>query len=343
MTLAALDDVDDAFEATRAFLLPFDAGRWLRLAVIAFFVGSAGGAGAGGGGGGGGSGGGPGTVPGLDGVTFPEVALSDAAVAAGLALVVLVLLVGLAFAAIGAVMEFVLVESLRREAVHLRRFFGRYWRGGLRLLGFRLGVSLLAVAAIAAVLGLGLLATGGPDVVTTPFRLFATLAVAVPVVLVVAVTGALVLGLTTDFVVPVMLLEGTTVLGGWRRFWPTLRRTWREYAAYVVVSFLLRLAAGLAVGAVVGVVAVVLVVPLGLVGVAGFLATGGQVGWGLLVGLALLVFVFVLALLAVAAVVAVPVVTYFRYYALLVLGDTEAAFDVVPERRAAIRADEGDA
>jgi hypothetical protein len=44
---------------------------------------------------------------------------------------------------------------------------------------------------------------------------------------------------------------------------------------------------------------------------------------------------------AVAALVQVPVVTYFRYYALLVLGDTDADLDLIPERRRAVRAGSG--
>lgn len=340
MTLAAIDDVGDAFDATRQFLFPFDARTWLRLAVVAFFVGGAGGAGSGAGGGDGG--GGMGEVPFLDGGPIGPIGLSDAAIAAIVVLVVVLVVLAVAFAVVSSIMEFVLVESLRQEAVHLRRFTRRYWRGGVRLFGFRLGVGLLALAVVGAVvggllLGLGALGPGDPG----PVRLAAGLLVGLPVVLVVGVTAAVVLGLTTAFVVPVMLLEGTTVLGGWRRFWPTLRREWREYVVYVLVSFVLRLVVGAGVAIVVGVVALLLLLPLGLVGAVGFAVTGGHLGPAALVGIGVLGAAAALVLAVVWAVVQVPVVTYFRYYALLVLGDTEAAFDVIAERRAAVRA--GDA
>lgn len=39
MSLHAVENVDDAFRATKAFLLPFDRRRWLKLAVVVFFVG----------------------------------------------------------------------------------------------------------------------------------------------------------------------------------------------------------------------------------------------------------------------------------------------------------------
>lgn len=340
MSLAAIDDIDDAFAATRAFLLPFDAGRWLRLAVVAFFVGGAGSAGSGfGSGGGGGDGtGGTGAGPGpLELVS--DISLSDPAVLAIVALFGLLVVIGLAFAVLGAIMEFVLVESLRREAVQLRAFARRYWRGGVRLFAFRLVVSVLAGIGIFLLIGGALLALGLPETTVPPRRLLGTLLAVLPVVFLIALVAALVLGLTRDFVVPVMLLEGTTVLGAWRRFWPTLRRDWREYVVYVLVSFVLRLVVGMAVGLLVGVVALVVVLPLGLIGLAAFAATGGQLGVGAIIGLGLLVLVAVIVLLAISAVVQVPVVTYFRYYALLVLGDTEAEFDVITDRREAIRAE----
>ncbi|MFC7193547.1 hypothetical protein ACFQL4_01035 [Halosimplex aquaticum] len=42
MSLAALNDIDDAIEATKRFLTPFDRVRWFRLAVVMFFVGGVG-------------------------------------------------------------------------------------------------------------------------------------------------------------------------------------------------------------------------------------------------------------------------------------------------------------
>lgn len=332
MTLAALDDIEDALEATKAFLLPFDAGRWLRLAVIAFFVGSAGGGT--GGGGGGDADGGIGAMP--DG-GLPDLALSDTAIAAIVGVVALLLVLGLAYAVVGAVMEFVLVESLRRERVRLRAYWGRYWRAGLRLFGFRLGVGLLGLAAVALVLGAVFLTAGWMGAFESPARLLPALLVALPVLFVVALATALALGLTTAFVVPVMLLEGTTVLGGWRRFWPTLRAEWREYAAYVVVAFLLRFGVGILFAVVLGVLAVVVLVPLGAIGVAVYVVGGGQLGLATLAALGGLGAVALVALLVLSAVIGVPVMTYFRYYALLVLGDTEPAFDVIEERRTAIR------
>ena len=45
--------------------------------------------------------------------------------------------------------------------------------------------------------------------------------------------------------------------------------------------------------------------------------------------------------LLVIALAQVPVVAYLRYHALLVPGDIEGGLDLIPDRRAAVRADEG--
>jgi hypothetical protein len=343
MALHAVDDLGDAFAATRAFLLPFDAGRWLRLAVVALFVGGVGG-----------------NVPSsglqIDGGTVDpgpvEPTLPDVGgQVLGLVLLVVAVLLalGLLVGFVGSVMEFVLVASLREEEVHVRRYVREHWRAGARLFGFRIALALLGVALVALPVAALVFGTGGPAAVDGPGRVFGLLLLLIPLVLLVALALSLVDGFTTFFVVPVMLLEGEGVLASWRRFYATLRAEWREYLVFVVLTFVLTLVAGTAVGVVVGLVALVVLGPLVLFGLAG-VVTAGVVGPGAIgaVSLPVLLAVGVLGLLAfllvlvVAAVVQVPVVTYFRYYALLLLGDTDTDLDLVPERRRAVRAGDGD-
>ena len=38
MSLHAIEDLDDAYRATRSLLLPIDRSLWIRLAVVALFV-----------------------------------------------------------------------------------------------------------------------------------------------------------------------------------------------------------------------------------------------------------------------------------------------------------------
>lgn len=332
MTLYAVDAIDDAIDATRAFLWPVDRGRWARLALVALFVGGGGGASPlrvpnAAGGGGPAPAGVPAEPGGLPSVGGPELAVIVAVLA-------VVGLVALGFMLVGSVMEFVLVESLRREAVTVRRYWRERWRQGLRLFGFRVGLGLLSLVAFgllaAVVLAPTLLGTAGASLVL--------LAVAVPVGVAVAVASGLVGGFTTAFVVPVMIVEECGLLAAWRRFWPTLTARWKQYAVYAVLGWILRLVAGIAAGIVTLLAAVAVAVPLGLLGLlgAGVIAVAGPVGWAV-VGLAAVL--FVLAMIAVSLLVAVPVRTYLRYYALFVLGDTNDAFDVIADRRRAVRAE----
>jgi hypothetical protein len=312
----ALTVLDDARTATEDLLRPVDRGRWLRLAVIALFVGvggsvpsfgNGGNVGTPSGGGGGGGGELPGTLPSL-----PEGGVLAAVAAVVLVLVLLVL----AWSLVGAVMEFVLVVGLRDREIRLKRPFRANLRRGLRLFGFRIGVGLASLlvigvpVALVFVLGVGV----------SPF-LFALALPLAAVALLVGLAFGAVSRLTTDFVVPTMIADEVGVLDGWRRLWPTLRGEWKQTAVYLVARFVLGIAAGLVVGLGALLVGVVLAIPFVIVGILVF-ALAHAVGSGaasvvLIVPLALLYF---LALFVGALILQVPVLTFVRYYSLSALG-----------------------
>ena len=331
MSWNAIDALDDARWATQSLLLPFDAGRWLRLAVIAFFV-AGGGGGAGGGGNAStsvnpGSGPGPGPITGGElpfGVT-PRTAFLIAGV-----VVAALLLVGLLWAFVGAVMEFVLIEGLRTRDVRVRGPFRGFLRQGLGLFLFRVVVVVLVLAAFAVPVVLILLAANA-----VPLGAL----LLVPLLLAAALLGllaAVVLRLTTDFAVPTMLAEDRGVVSAWRRLLPLLRAEWKEVGAYLVVRLIAGIAAAIATGLVVTLIAIVVAIPFVIVAVAVFFGLGGSVATLGGVGVALLAVVgllFLLSVLAVGAVVQVPVVTYFRYYALFFLGATDERLDLVADLR----------
>lgn len=331
MTLYALDDIDDSIDATRELLWPLDTGRWARLALVVFFIGGAGGTN-------------PfqftGSVPG-DGVsvTLDDVGTPDAVTSLGgtelvviAAIVAFVVLLGLVFAVIGAIMEFIFVESLRQETVTLRSYWSEHWGRGLRLFGFRVVLGIVAFGLFAllavAVLGPTLFGDGGIS--------FGFLLLAIPVAIAVALVGTLVYAFTTMFVVPVMMVEHRGVLSAWRRFWPTVTGQWKQYLVYAIMAFVLNIAGGILVGIATLIGMIVVGIPLVIVGLlgVGLLTVSQLAGWSV-IGLA--VALFILALMLVALFVSVPVQTFLRYYALFVLGDTNEAFDLVPERRRAVR------
>jgi hypothetical protein len=336
VTLYAFEAIDDAVDATRAFLWPFDRGRWARLALLMLFVGGGGVNPLQFGGGGGGTGGGPPASPGTPTPSppgaLPLVGGVELGIVAAVVVVVALLVVG--FLLVGSVVEFVFVDSLRREAVAIRRYWSEHWRRGVQLFGFRL---VLGVVTLAVVVGL-LAVVVGPLLLGDSVLSLGLLVVVVPVLVVVSILTGLVDGFTTMFVVPVMLAADETVLGAWRRFWPTLTGQWKQYAVYAVLGFVLQLVGGILVALATLVGAVVVAIPLGLVGLLGAgLFTVAEVA-GIAVA-ALAVLLLVVGVVVLSLVASVPVQTFLRYYALFVLGDTDEAFDLIPERRRAVRAE----
>ena len=320
MALYALTDVEEAFDVTREFLTPIDVRRWLKLAFVVFFVGS--------------------------GVSLPTAEFGTSAPSGtpptgefpaevppdAVALVVAVVVAGLLFAAvvalIGAVMEFVLVESLRTGEVSIRRHWRRRWRQGVRLFGFRIAIGLPTVALFVGWVGLLVVPLLAGREAAAPSAAFL---IGVPVVVVVAVVYSLVSGLTTVFVVPIMIREEVGVLAAWRRLWGSIRTAWRQYLAYVAVAFLLTVGASVVASFLVGLVALAFLVPavvaVGVASVAVPLAS--PAGVAVLVALAIL---FGLSVLVCWLIVQVPIVAYLRYHALLVLGDIEPSFALLPDR-----------
>jgi hypothetical protein len=319
--------LSDARDATENLLRPVDRGRWLRLALIALFVGVGGGVPTGGGNVNVPSGGGGGGVPtDVSTPSLPDVGTA-ATIAAGI--VLLVVLVALVWSLVGAVMEFVLIVGLRDREISVREPFGEHVGPGLRLFGFRLVVGLVSLLVI----GLPLLLVFGLGVGLSP----AFLLLVVPLVIVfgiVALVGSIVLGLTTDFVVPTMLVEGVGVLDGWRRLWPTLRAEWKQVALYVVAKFVLGIAVSLAVSLVVLLAALIVGIPFVVVGALLYfgLSAAGVHAAGLVV-VAALFGLFVLVMIVVGLIVQVPALTFVRYYSLSVLGMLAPELDLVGVER----------
>ncbi|WP_276270555.1 DUF7544 domain-containing protein [Haloarcula litorea] len=375
MTLHAVDDIGDAIDATKSFVLPFELGTWLRLAFVVFFIGGGGGTGGvqnlsnlgdmGGGGGGGGTGGSggfgatapleslPAVTDGLARLTLPGGLLqtggpgpglppgaAEALAGFGLLTLLVVVLVVVAlvvvFAVLGALMEFVFVQSLVDREVHVRRYARDHLGNGLRLLGFRIVVGLamlvvfggLALALFLAVLG-GSATDLGASVILGSFGLFVLLLV------VAAVVGGTINGFTNVFVVPLMVDDDDGVVASWQRLLDSLTDHPKQYLAYLALSVVLGIGVGI-VGAVLGVVAaIVLLIPFGGLALVFWFALGQGLLAGVLAGISLAA--FALVLLVVANLIKAPLLAFLRYYAMLVLGDIDADLDPIPEVRADVR------
>lgn len=329
MAFHAVQNIDEAVEVSRSFLSPFSLRRWAKLAIVAVFIStgmsvptpsfSSGGTPSGG------------EIP-MD--QLPSTVPPRVLLLVGI-VVLVALLLGLVWSVVGAIMEFVFIESLRSGEVTIGRYWARRWRQGLRLFVFRF---LIGLPALAMVLG-GVALIGLPFIlgIGDPVLPIALLAIGIPAFFLVALVTGVVNGFTTLFVVPIMILEDCGVLAGWSRLWTSVTAEWKQYLVFLVVFFVLSIVAGLIVTIVLGVAAVLLLLPLGLVGfgVYSTLTFASTLGIAIVV---LLGIAFAAVMAVLWALVQVPILTYLRYYALLVLGDVEPDLDIIPDRREAAEA-----
>jgi len=340
MVWYAIERIDDAVSLTRSLLFPFEFGLWARLAVVVFFLGM-------------GSGGGnvgtsvsnapssAASVPSTGAsVDIPSVSIPGDVIALLAGIAVILLLIWLVFAWIGATMEFVFVEALGDQSLSIRRGFGRHRGRGFRLLAFRLA---LLIAVLAVFLGLTLalffepittLLNGG-DPSITGSQIAIGIGLLVLAGLVFGIPLVLIHGFTTEFVVPIMLARECGVLAGWSHLWPTIKAEWKQYVVYVILAFGLRIATAIAGGIAIGIVAVVLAIPFVIIGLLlGFgTVVSGTLTVPVVAGIVVLALVFFLCVALISALVYVPIQSFHRYFALLFLGDVERDFDVLGEIR----------
>ncbi len=285
----AFSELDGAFKRTRELLWPIRWGVWLRLAVVALFVGG--------------------------GVIDPTVLQPGT-----LSLIAIVLIAALAFIYIGAVVQFVFVDCLASGRVVLYPSFRRRLGEGGRLFAFELALVLLLLAFVGVVV---LALRSLSPQVSWPVLLLAAL----PIILLIFVVYGVVHLLTTDFVVPIMILEDCGVIAGWRRLCRTLSPQVMQTAVYIVVRFLLGIAAGIVQGIATLLALAAIAIPFVLLGLA-LLALAVVAVPVLLV---LLAVPFLVIAIPAALLIAVPFVTFFRYYSLQVLGRLAPAYRILPE------------
>jgi len=335
MSWYAVESVDKAIDATRSFLFPIEPGRWLRLALIALFVGV----------GGGGvstisnAGGLPSGMPAGPARQEPAPVPPDPSLEALpvepvviVAAIGAILLVGVALTLLSETLRLVFYDGLRTGTVRLRGPARRRVGQALRLFGFKLAAN-IAFGLPFVVLGAAIVLTP-VDVGNGPALIVGGLLAAVGLLLW-FVGYLLVMRVTTEFVTPVMVLTDSGVLAAWRRFWPVLRADLAQFGVYVVVHFLLLLA--ISIGQ-----TIVAAIVFGIIGTAGALV-GLVVVLGVFGGLhavlastagvvALVVIVLLTVLVATVCYLPIKIVvlTYVFSYELSVLGAVDEELRLLP-------------
>ncbi|WP_423998061.1 DUF7544 domain-containing protein [Halorubrum trapanicum] len=248
MTWHAVAAIDRAVDATRRFLFPFEAVRWAKLAFLALVMAGASGAGT--------SSFGvstgrsdpwaeipppeaamaPGELGSVVGSVAERVAGLDAALLAGGALAVLLVVVALAVCS--TVLRLVFYDTLATTEVALRRPFLDRFGQGVGLFAFAaalavatgipaLGVAVAVDPAVFRVLGVSVGGSGGLSAAATA----ALGAVGVALALV----GTVASGLTFEFVAPAMIARNVGVIAGWREVLASLRGSAGDVAVYLVI------------------------------------------------------------------------------------------------------------
>ncbi|WP_440769775.1 DUF7544 domain-containing protein [Natronorubrum sp. DTA28] len=254
-----------------------------------------------------------------EGIDDPDVRWLAAAV------LVLVLTVYGAFRYLAALLEFVFVESLRSEAIHLRRYGRANLGRALWLLAFRALLWLGLIVALALLVGAVIV---GGDVTEVADLSDGQIALFVLSALGIFVGWYAVYTLTTAFVVPIMLQQACGPIAAWRRFAPTLASNWTGTVGYLLIAWLIGFTFWMLFAMIgffltfFGIIAFILVALL-------FEAIHPNLLW---VAVVLLLLAYLGYQYVVAAIEA-PVRSFVRYDAL----------DLIPEQRTAVRADEGTA
>ncbi len=329
MSWYAIESVDDAIDATRSFLFPVEATAWLKLALIAIFVGV--------------GGGGATTVLNLANLpsemagVVDELSIEQLLAALPVEPWIAGMVVALAFVVGGALtiltetLRFVFYDALRTQTVRLRTPARRRIGQALRLFGFKLALWVAFMLPF-VVVGVGVWAVGLDSLGET--WLVAGLVVGVGTLVAAGILYTLIIRGTDEFVVPLMVEADCGVLDGWRRFWPVVRSQPAQFVVYIIVHFLLLVAIGIGqslvgtlifgivgtVGALVG-----LVVVFGVFGTLGaaVATTAGLVALG---GVVLLTLLFAAILYLPVSII---VLTYVISYEVSVLELADDEFELL--------------
>ena len=315
----AFHEIDHAIAKTKSILIPFNAGIWLRLALIALFAGGA-----------------AGGVQFTSGTLSPEdlgdgTDLSslipqnaDAFLSALLLIGGILLCIGIGYLLLSGVFQFIFVKALGAENIRIRTYFHESTGPGVRYFAFLLLISVFFIGtclALAYLLFAPLAATAGVGPAFTGRILTYTL-----LIFILLIPYLIILMLTTDFVVPIMNIDGCGILAGWKQCLHMLSKEKKETAIYTVMKLVLSVCVGIVLSLVLAIVGIGAAVPL--MGV--LIAAGGPQNISL-AALALLFAAYFAVVTFCGLMASVPFVTFLRTYSLYVVGDFDAGYAILHE------------
>ncbi len=226
------------------------------------------------------------------------------------------------FLYISSVFRFILFDSVLRRQCSIGEGWGKWRRAGGRFflwqIVFQIAVWLFLLVLVGVPLALALAAGWATNLREHIGRLVVGLVLLVGLIVVFALTTAVVQVLAKDFLVPIMALENLDFAGGWHRLLGMIRPEKGRFAVYLLLKLVLSIAAAILFGIIAIVPALFVVVP-GVVAVLAGRAAG--MGWSVTtVSLAIIFGTLLLILLIyLIALVCVPATVFFPAYAMYFL------------------------
>jgi hypothetical protein len=237
---------------------------------------------------------------------------------AGLALLVVgVLLLVLLY--INSVFRFILFDSVLRRECSIGEGWRRWHRAGRRYFLWQLVFQFAAMFLLLLVVGVPVLLALASGALTHPDQHVGKFVGAIVLFLFAILVFVLLAGsvqvLAKDFLVPVMALENLDFADGWSRLLVFIRREPGRYIVYLLLKFVLSLAAAILFGLLALIPVALIVVPAVLAFFAGRAAgltwTVTTVSLAVIVGTVLL-----LVLIYLVALVSVPATVFFPAYSI---------------------------
>jgi hypothetical protein len=223
------------------------------------------------------------------------------------------------FLYISSVFRFILFDSVLRRQCSIGEGW-RKWRhaGGqffLWQIVFQIAVWLFLLVLVGLPLALAVAAGWTTDLRQHIGRLIVGVILLVGLLVVFALTAAVVQVLAKDFLVPIMALENLDFADGWHRLLAMIRREKGRYAVYLLLKLVLSIAAGILFTIIAIVPALFVVVP-GVVAVLAGRAAG--LGWNVTTISLTIIFgtLLLLLLIYLIALVSVPATVFFPAYAI---------------------------
>lgn len=325
----ASEALNEALERTNELLLKkFNLNFWLKLALVVFLIG-----------------GGFNLNSGFN-WSGGDKTNFNADVSSYLPMIVIVIailiVIGLVFAFIRAVCQFIFIETIASNKIELVSGFKRNLDSGFNLFLFNVGLALVSLILLVIAFSpiIYIIIKGTSEVSTLVLVVLAVAGI------VIAIGIAIIMGLietfTNDFAIVLMHKEKKGIINGWKRVFDLIKNNLKQFAVYLIVKIAIGVVAVIILG-VIGIVItiialifiLVLAIGIGVVLLGVVIALGLSTGallW-LLIPAIIIAIVYFMAVAYINVLITLPIPVFFRYYSILFLQHLEPTLDLIAKEK----------